>query len=154
MVKNSSKCSERDVVSRLCELDTLDSPKKEMVDPVTFQCSMKQFQGLSYKAFVSCRTQSVCLKLRSGKSDVQISLASELGKTFKRCQGNSEKETGPTELSKFVKTVYELAKMDGMGLIDTSMDPGKVGPSILYIYFVVRATPLASILLFHKCIFE
>lgn len=68
--------------------------------------------------------------------------------------GNSEKETGPTEFSKLVKTVYELAKMDGMGLRHLNMDPGKVGPSILYIYFVVRATPLASILLFHKCFFE
>ena len=155
MVKNSSKCSERDVVSRLCELDTLHFPKKEMVDPVTLQCSMKQFQGLSYKAFVSCRTQSVCLKLRSGKSDVQISLACELGKTFKRCQGNSEKETGPTEFSKFVKTVYELAKMDGMGL--RHLHGPWQGWTFYFIhtptpvfYFVVRDTPLASILLFHK----
>ena len=72
--------------------------------------------------------------------------------------GNSEKETGPTEFSKFVKTVYELAKMDGMGLIDTSMDPGEVGPSILMhttcFLFCGEGYPLSIYIpLFHKYVF-
>lgn len=96
-----------------CELDALHFPKKEMFDPATLKCSMKQLQGLSYKAFVSAAPkvfEATYWKIRSPDQygqrvwqDIQ-KMASELRKGD-RC-----------EFSKFVKTANDLAKNQSLSL--------------------------------------
>lgn len=169
MVKNSSKCSERDLVSRLCELDTLDSPKKEMVDPATRSASAKcddiracnagVHSSVAWSNFKAFRTKpsfpaapkvfvwSYVVENPTSRSVWPASWArhsKDVRATPKRRQVRPSSASWWKQWMNWQRWTYLHGPWQGWTLyfVHTPV-----------FYFVVRATPLASILLFHKCFF-